>query len=225
VLVGAAAGAMAIGVATLVITVTGPANQHAASVASVNPLPAQVATPSLAPTVPPTLTVPPTPAVTVAPAAPPTAAAALVVGDSITLGCADALRADLGAGTFVDGKVGRQFSTATSIVAAWAEAHPGPVVIDLGANGTVQADDVESLLAAAGDRRVVLVGVSVPRRWRDGNNAVLSAAAGGHGPKVVFVDWAAIVAAHPGSVGPDQVHPTIPGRALLANAVAAALRA
>ena len=158
------------------------------------------------------------------PAPPPTSGSALVVGDSITLGCADALRTTLGANTLVDGKVGRQFSTAAAIVAAWAGTHTGPIVVDLGANGTVQPRDVESVLTAAGDRRIVLVGVSVPRRWQGGNNAVLSAAAAGHAPKVVFVDWAAIVAAHPGSLGPDQVHPTGQGRTLLAKAVAGALQ-
>jgi peptidoglycan/LPS O-acetylase OafA/YrhL len=223
VLVGAAAGAVAIGVVTMVITVTGPANQQAADIA-VDPLPIQAVMPSLAPAVPTVPTVPPPQPVPAAPPPLPTAGAAFVLGDSITLGCADALRADLGPGTVVDGKVGRQFSTATAIIAAWAAAHPGPIVIDLGANGTVQPRDVESVVAAAGNRRVVLVGVSVPRRWRDGNNAVLRAAAAGHAANVVFVDWAAIVAAHPGTLGPDQVHPTVRGRGLLADAVSGALR-
>jgi hypothetical protein len=205
-----------------VLAVTSPTGPAADSAVSAAP---PVDPGTAAPAVPPAPSSAPTPTVSVAPAPPaPTPGAALVVGDSITLGCADALRTTLGANTLVDGKVGRQFSTATAIVAAWAGAHTGPIVIDLGANGTVQPRDVESVLAAAGDRRVVLVGVSVPRRWQGGNNAVLSAAAAGHAPKVVFVDWAAIVAAHPGSLGPDQVHPTLPGRTLLAKAVAGALR-
>ena len=148
---------------------------------------------------------------------------ALVVGDSIALGSADSLRRALGAGSTVDAKVGRQFSAAPDIVAAWAPINHGPIVVDLGANGTVSADDVEAVIAAAGDRRVVLVGVHVPRRWQDGNNAVLGGAVAAH-PNAAFVDWDALVDAHPGALGPDGVHPGTAGRALLANAVAAAAR-
>jgi hypothetical protein len=159
----------------------------------------------------------------VAPAAPTAGGAgpALVVGDSIALGSAESLRRALGAGTVVDAKVGRQFSAAPAIVGRWPGA--GPVVVDLGANGTVQAADIDAVIAAAGDRRVVLVGVHVPRRWQDGNNDVLRAAAAAH-PTVEFVDWDALVAAHPGALGPDGVHPGLTGRTLLASAVADAAR-
>ena len=154
----------------------------------------------------------------VAPAAPTAGGAgpALVVGDSIALGSADSLRQALGAGTVVDAKVGRQFSAAPAIVGRWPGA--GPVVVDLGANGTVQAADIDAVIDAAGDRRVVLVGVHVPRRWQDGNNDVLRAEAAAH-PTVEFVDWNALVGAHPGTLGPDGVHPGVAGRTLLANAV------
>ena len=158
------------------------------------------------------------------PGGPPDAAGpALVVGDSIALGSADSLRRALGPASTVDAKVGRQFSAAPGIVATWAAVNEGPIVVDLGANGTVAGDDVEAVLAAAGDRRLVLVGVHVPRRWQDGNNAVLRAAAAAH-PTAAFVDWDALVDANPGVLGPDGVHPGAAGRALLANAVAAAAR-
>jgi len=62
----------------------------------------------------------------------------------------------------------------------------------------------------------------VARRWRDSNNTVLREAAGRH-PQVAFVDWAALVASHPGILGPDGVHPGPRGRALLAGAVADAV--
>ena len=146
----------------------------------------------------------------------------LVVGDSIALGSAGALRAVLGGDTTVDAKVGRQFAASPAIVAAWTRAHSGPVVVALGANGTVSRRDLDAVLAAAGSRRVVLVGVAVARRWRDGNNAVLRDAAA-RAPQVAFVDWAALVAANPGTLGPDGVHPGPRGRALLAGAVADAI--
>ena len=150
-------------------------------------------------------------------------AAALVIGDSIALGSADALRAALAPGSTVDGKVGRQFAAAPSIVSRWVGGHDGPIVVDLGANGTVERDDVDQVLQWSGSRRVVLVGVAVDRRWRDSNNAVLRDAASGNDSHVVFVDWAAIVGAHPGILGPDDVHPLPKGRTLLAGAVATAV--
>ncbi len=148
----------------------------------------------------------------------------LVVGDSIALGSADSFRRALGSGTTVDAKVGRQFSAAPGIVRSWAGAHSGPVVVDLGANGTVQPADIDAIIAAAGGRRVVFVGVRVPRRWQDGNNEVLRDAAAAHPGTVAFVDWAAIVGNNPGVLGPDGVHPGPRGRTLLAGAVADALR-
>ena len=83
--------------------------------------------------------------------------------------------------------------------------------------------DLDAVLAGCGSRRVVLVGVAVARKWRDGNNAVLRAAAAAHGPRVAFVDWASLVAANPGTLGPDRVHPGPKGRTLLAKAVADAV--
>jgi len=148
--------------------------------------------------------------------------APLVVGDSIALGSAAALRSALGGTTTVDAKVGRQFAAGPAIVAHWAQSHDGPVVVALGANGTVSRGDLEAVVSATGSRRVVLVGVAVARRWRDGNNAALREAAAHH-PQVAFVDWAALVASHPGILGPDGVHPGPRGRALLARAVADAI--
>ncbi|SDE56820.1 acyltransferase family protein [Pseudonocardia oroxyli] len=148
---------------------------------------------------------------------------AYVLGDSISLGSADALVAALGPGTTVDAKVGRQYAGAPAAVRTWAAAHDGPIVVALGANGTVEPEDVESVVRSADGRPLVLVGVSVPRRWQDGNNAVLRAAAAQHGPSVRFVDWAAVVAGDPGLLGPDHVHPTARGRTALAEAVRAAL--
>ncbi|WP_103382701.1 acyltransferase family protein [Pseudonocardia dioxanivorans] len=147
----------------------------------------------------------------------------LVVGDSITLGSADALTTALGPQTTVDGKVGRQFSTAPAIVAAWVAAHDGPVVVDLGANGTISRRDVDAVVSAARAERIVFVGVSVPRRWQDANNATLREAVVAAGPRAAFVDWAAIVAADPSIIGPDGVHPTVRGRTVLATAVRQAL--
>jgi peptidoglycan/LPS O-acetylase OafA/YrhL len=156
--------------------------------------------------------------------APPAGPPVLVIGDSIALGSADALRGALGPHTTVDAAVGRQFAAALPLVQAWTAAHDGPVVVGLGANGTVREDDVAAVVAAAGPRRVVLLGVCVPRRWQDANNAVLRTVAAQNAPRVVFVDWAALLAGRPGMLGPDRVHPTRKGQTLLADSVAAGVR-
>ena len=158
------------------------------------------------------------------PPPPTTSGPVLVVGDSITLGSADAIRAALGPATTIDARVGRQFAAAPDIVAAWAARQHGSIVVVLGANGTVQRDDVEALVTTAGPQRIVLVGVDVPRRWQEPNNAALRDAAARHAPRVVFVDWLDLVAKNPGSLGPDGVHPGPQGRSLLARAVADAVR-
>jgi peptidoglycan/LPS O-acetylase OafA/YrhL len=217
---GGLVAAMVVGlvVGTSPTAATSPAPSPAASGAPLVDMPVP---PDPAPTPWPTPS--PAPSASSTPATDPPVGPVLVVGDSIALGAADALRAALGPGALVDAEVGRQFSAGVRIVAGWAATHPGPVVVDLGANGSVQPRDVAAVLDAAGGRRVVLVGTAAARRWKDSNNAVLGGAAARNPPEVVFVDWAAVVAGHPGAVGPDGVHPTPAGRRLLASAVAAAL--
>lgn len=158
-------------------------------------------------------------------AALPSSGAALVVGDSVVLGSADALRAALGPDTTVDGLVSRQFDRGPAIVAPWVATHRGPVVVHLGSNGIVRAPDIDAIVTAAGARRVVLVNVAVPRRWQQPNNAALRTAAQRYPNRVVLVDWASLVETDPSLLGPDQVHPTAQGRAALAAAVQAALTA
>ncbi|RZT85857.1 peptidoglycan-N-acetylmuramate O-acetyltransferase [Pseudonocardia sediminis] len=205
------------------------------AVACTTPVAGAPLPPSPAPVQPPTPSPAPTPAAstsatpTATPTATPAATPALVVGDSIAIGSAEALRAALGPRTTVDGKVGRQFAAAPPIVEDWVRDHDGPVVVDLGANGTVEQDDVDEVVrltatAPGGPRRLVLVGVEVDRRWEDPNNAVLRGAAETGAPDVVFVDWSALVGSRPGLLGPDGVHPGPQGRTVLADAVADALR-
>ncbi|ODT98154.1 MAG: hypothetical protein ABS81_28505 [Pseudonocardia sp. SCN 72-86] len=183
--------------------------------------PVDATDPAVDPTSEPPTTAPTT--TTAPPAGGVIAGPVFVVGDSITLGSAGALQQVLGPQTTVDGRVGRQFSTAPDLVAGWTSANAGPVVVDLGANGTISARDVDAVMSAAGDRRVVFVGISVPRRWTDGNNTTLRDAVTRYAAQARFVDWGAYVAEDPGLVGPDSVHPTVRGRTVLATAIRDAL--
>jgi hypothetical protein len=147
----------------------------------------------------------------------------LVIGDSVVLGSAEALQAALGAGTTVDGEVGRQFDHGPAIVAAWAATHRGPIVVHLGSNGIVRAADIDAIVAAAGQRRVVFVNVAVPRRWQQPDNDALRAGVARHADRAVLADWASVVAANPGLLGPDHVHPVPAGRTALAAVISTAL--
>ncbi|MEQ3550478.1 acyltransferase family protein [Pseudonocardia nematodicida] len=146
----------------------------------------------------------------------------LVVGDSIVLGNADALLAVLPPGSSVDGKVGRQFAAAPSVVGSWAAVEPGPVVVVLGANGTVEPSDVDAVLEVTGSRHVVFVGVEVPRRWSEPNDELLRATAA-RSDRVAYVDWPGIVGSEPGLLGPDGVHPGPRGAELLVEAISGSL--
>ncbi|MDN5929974.1 MAG: hypothetical protein L0I24_02700, partial [Pseudonocardia sp.] len=203
----------------------GPA-QRAGPASPTTPQAATTVAPATAPapaTVAPTTTTPTTttPTTTAQPVPP----APLVVGDSIVLGSADALRAALGQGTVVDAEVSRQFHAGPPIVAGWVRSNAGPVVVHLGSNGIVRDRDVDAVVTAAAGRPVVLVNVAVPRRWQQPDNAALRAAADRYPGRVVLVDWAALVAADAGLLGPDRVHPTPRGRTALAGAVRRAMEA
>lgn len=221
------AGLAAVGllVATLTLScgpqVAVPGAPAAAPAASPAPAPASAAT-LTAPSAPTRATVAP-PAITSRAAAPPSAGGALVVGDSVVLGSADALEAALGPGATVDGRVGRQFDRGPAIVEAWTATHPGPVVVHLGSNGIVRDDDVQRVVDATRGRTLVFVTVAVPRRWQEPDNEVLAQTAADHPGHVVLVDWAALVTADPSLLGPDHVHPDQRGREALAAAIRAGL--
>lgn len=147
----------------------------------------------------------------------------LFVGDSIALGSAKNVRMALShQQPTINAVVGRQFSAAPPIIAEWVRHNDGPVVVELGANGPIRERDLEAVLNLTSGRRLVLVGTSVPRWWTERNNSYLRAAS--HLPNIRYVDWQALVNAHPGALGRDGVHPTSLGRDLLATAVYEALK-
>ena len=137
-----------------------------------------------------------------------------MIGDSVVLGSAAAIVGTLGPGTVVDAVVSRDFHEAVPIIQAWmAAGQTGPIVIHLGSNGPILASDVETVIQMAGlNRRLVLVNASVPRRWEEQVNNELRAAVDRH-PNVGLVDWHGIIAANPGLLIEDHVHPTTDGRA------------
>ena len=145
------------------------------------------------------------------------------LGDSVRLGAAGALEA-VGVET-LDAEVGRQWWNAADAAASMGRGgHVGEVVVlHLGHNGTLTPemfDDVMQELAEA--QRVVVVNVSVPRRWEGSVNEKLRAGVA-RWPRAVLLDWHAIADGRPDTFVSDGVHLSASGRQLYAEAIATAV--
>jgi peptidoglycan/LPS O-acetylase OafA/YrhL len=171
--------------------------------------------PRVIPTLPPTTE----------PSGPPGATARPVyaIGDSVLLAASQAVASEFGGSVTVDGKVGRQPWTGTDLVEAWAGANPGvDLLVSLGNNGILRADDVDRIMAAAGpDRRVAFVNVHVPRRWERATNEALADRVAAY-PNAVLLDWYGRVQQDGSLVGRDRIHPTTSGAAAYAALVRSA---
>ena len=167
---------------------------------------------------------PPPPPAPPAPPVPEPPRAVHAVGDSVLLASRDALAAVLGESVRIDAVVGRQPWDGVPLVQGWAPSHPHEhLVVVLGSNGILRPEHVDEIMAAAGaERRVVFVTVSVPRRWQDPTNDAIRSRAPAH-PNARVVDWQAMVAADPGFLGADQIHPTRTGAQALSAAIRDAL--
>ncbi len=106
------------------------------------------------------------------------------LGDSVMLGGADALRAAI-PGIDVDAVESRQFHEAPGILALRAQAGtlPGTVVVHLGTNGSLRGDTCDALVASLGDRRVILVNLSVPAPGRPPTTTPCCSARSATGPR------------------------------------------
>jgi hypothetical protein len=100
-------------------------------------------------------------------------------------------------------------------VREWAAAGSlrSDVVLHMGSNGYLGQNSVQAVLETltqAGVERIVVLTVSVPRRWQDPNNAVLADVVPRY-PNAILVDWHAEVADNPNLVVDDGIHPSGPG--------------
>ena len=130
------------------------------------------------------------------------------VGDSIMVASTPALQRAL-PGIYIDAVVGRQFSTGLQVIADLkARGLLRPiVVVGLGTNGTVTADDIRQVFTELGPtRKLVLVNTFDPRPWEQEVNATLAAAASSH-PGVVLADWYTTIEHRTNLLWPDSIHP------------------
>lgn len=137
------------------------------------------------------------------------------VGDSIMLSASEEL-AVYGIG--VDAEVGRQFPEAFAIVRRLVRRGelPRNLIVHLGTNGYVQAEDCDKLVSLAPSRRIFLTSVRVPRDWQDPNNDVLNACAGRY-DRVFMLRWAAESRDHPEWFASDGYHLNVAGQQAYAD--------
>jgi peptidoglycan/LPS O-acetylase OafA/YrhL len=152
-------------------------------------------------------------------AAPPAAQAAappgqLGLGESVLIGASASLQRQF-PDMVIDAEVGRQQDDMVERIAELASANAlrNEVVLHVGSNGYIGENSVAAMLdtlTAGGVQRIVVLNVSVPRRWQDPNNAVLASVVPRYS-NAILMDWAAEVRDDPDLVVADGVHPTGPG--------------
>jgi len=193
-----------------------------------DPTPSLTLKPTHMPTPRPSDSPTPTPAASVATSPPlisatPTPARSgvpTVFGDSVVLGSRLALQAVLGKAS-IDAAVGRQpWEIAERIRIRRKEGRLGSdIVIHMGTNGLVRAEDLRPILRALHDRRrVVVVNVQVPRVWMNGSNDTIAGVTKEF-PNVRIANWHNVSAGHPGYFVPDGVHLTQIGGRVFAHLV------
>ena len=152
----------------------------------------------------------------------PTGPQVLAVGDSVMAGATGALQATI-PGIVVDATVARQFDEGVDAVRWWtAQADFDVVVVHLGTNGAFGDDQLDALVAAAGDTELIFLEASAPRAWIPLANERLESGAARHG--ATLVRWRPAVDAA-GGPGSDGIHLGPSAGTAYANEVLAAITA
>ena len=133
----------------------------------------------------------------------------LGVGESVMIGAAPTLEKSFSP-LAIDAEVGRQPSEIPGRLAelARSDALRDTVVVHSGSNGPVIGSELRDSVRAleqAGVSRVVLINISVPRRWEANNNELIAKIAGEF-EFAEMADWKAAVAGDPGLVVEDKIH-------------------
>ncbi|WP_084673243.1 acyltransferase family protein [Paenibacillus sp. HW567] len=116
------------------------------------------------------------------------------IGDSVMLDIQPYLEAELKerfANVVIDGKIGRQLWDAADLVNQLRkEGKLGSyVIVEMGTNGAFTKKQMQSLIAALGDsKQILLVNTRVPKPWEHAVNEALADAAA-QNPTITLVDW------------------------------------
>jgi hypothetical protein len=143
----------------------------------------------------------------------------MAVGDSVMLASAPELAAAL-PGIYINAKLSRHMFAGISIVDHLARARHlrRVVIVGLGTNGPVTADQINRLRAVIGNRWLLLINTFVPRSWEHEVNATLARAAGRY-PNVLLVNWHSAIEHHQSLLWSDGIHPQPTGGKLYAKVV------
>ncbi|WP_244304524.1 acyltransferase family protein [Leucobacter viscericola] len=146
------------------------------------------------------------------------------VGDSVMLASLPELSSGL-PGIQVDAAVSRGLGVGVEVVSDLAAEGKlrEVLVVGLGTNGPVDAEELDSLLEAAGTRPIVLINAHGERDWIPGVNQTLAAYAQTH-RGVVMADWNGAVTGVPDALADDGIHPNPSGGDIYAGAVEKALK-
>lgn len=143
----------------------------------------------------------------------------MAIGDSVMLASAPELAAAM-PGIYINAKVSRFMYAGISVVDGMARTNRlrQVVIVGLGTNGPVTAEQLRQLRNAVGDRWLVLVNTFVPRSWEHEVNTTIAAAAKRY-PNVLLVNWHAAIENHQNLLWSDDIHPQPVGGALYAKVV------
>lgn len=146
------------------------------------------------------------------------------VGDSVMLAVSLPLQQAF-PGIYIDAVVSRFMSAGLSEVqqlAASGGLRP-VVIVGLGTNGGVTAQQVHQLMAIVGSKRkVVLVNTFVPLPYEQDTNSVLAAAARTY-PNVVLANWNQTISHRTSLLWPDGIHPQPSGAKVYAAMIKTAV--
>ncbi len=145
------------------------------------------------------------------------------IGDSVMLGAAPALEAEIGP-IGIDAAVSRHVKPVIGLLSAYAsEGLLGDtVILHIGNNGAISKAHFSDIMDVLADRTVLFVNLRVPRDWQDWNNSVLREGVAVH-ENAHLVDWHSASAGKRGIFYPDGFHLNPEGAAFYAETVAAHL--
>jgi peptidoglycan/LPS O-acetylase OafA/YrhL len=148
------------------------------------------------------------------------------VGDSVMVASAAALEAAM-PGIYINAEVDRAMVNGLAVIQGLAARGllRHYVVVGLGTNGPVTAEQIRELRRAIGPHReLVLINTSGPMPWESEVNGVLAAAAG-HDARVDLADWHRAIGNRTSLLWPDEIHPRPSGAKIYARVVHAAVQA
>jgi len=129
-----------------------------------------------------------------------------VTGDSVILGIRSKLESKEHI-SLINARVGRQAPELLAVMRVDQGSVPSsPVVFNLGNNNALNEQTVRDIFEVVKNQpQVIVVNTSVPRAWKDANNAIIAKVASSYS-NVRLVDWDRVSKDRPELFAPDGVH-------------------